>query len=362
MKAAVMWERNQPLAIEEVQIDAPGPGEVLVRTVASGVCHSDLHVVEGGLPLPPPTILGHEPAGVVEAVGPGVGELAPGDPVIGCLSAWCGACEWCLQGRPYLCPQTSLARDPAGPPRLSKDGNPIQQFANLSSFAERMLCPQRALVKIREDMPLDRAALIGCGVTTGLGAVLNTARIRAGSTAAVIGCGGVGLAALQGCRIGGAGRIVAVDTQAWKLDLARQLGATEVVNASQGDPTPEVLELTGGGADYTFECIGLEATLQQSLAMLRKGGTAVLVGVVPIGKMVPVHAADITLQEKTLMGSMMGSNRFRIDMPRYVDFYLDGRLKLDEMISARLPLEDVNRAFESMRAGEAARSVLVFGG
>jgi S-(hydroxymethyl)glutathione dehydrogenase/alcohol dehydrogenase len=237
---------------------------------------------------------------------------------------------------------------------------PILQFANLSSFAEMMLAPERSLVKIRDDMPLDRAALIGCGVTTGLGAALNTARIRAGSTAVVIGCGGVGLAALQGCRIGGAGRIVAVDTQAWKLELASKLGATDVVNASEGDPTWKVLELTGGGAHYTFECIGIEATVQQAVNMLRKGGVALLVGVVPIGKMVPLHAADITLQEKTVMGSMMGSNRFRIDMPRYVDFYLDGRLKLDEMISARLPLGEVNQAFDRMRAGEAARSVLVF--
>ncbi|HKJ23605.1 MAG TPA: Zn-dependent alcohol dehydrogenase [Myxococcota bacterium] len=360
MKAAVMRERNAPLVIEEVQIDDPGPHEVLVRTVASGVCHSDLHVIEGGLPVPPPTILGHEPAGIVEAVGSEVTDLAPGDHVIGCISAWCGKCEWCLQGRPYLCLQMDLGRPADGPPRLSQDGTPIPQFANLSSFAEMMLTPDRSLVKIRDDMPLDRAALIGCGVTTGLGAALNTARIRAGSTCVVIGCGGVGLAALQGCRIAGAGRIIAVDNQKWKLELAQKLGATDVVDASDGDPVMQVLTMTGGGAHYSFECIGLEPTVQQAVNMLRKGGTALLVGVVPIGKMVPLHAADITLQEKTVMGSMMGSNRFRLDMPRYVDFYLDGRLKLDEMISARLPLAEVNQAFDSMRAGEAARSVLVF--
>jgi S-(hydroxymethyl)glutathione dehydrogenase/alcohol dehydrogenase len=360
MKAAVLWERNQPLAIEDVRIDGPGPQEVLVRTAASGVCHSDLHVIEGGLPMPTPTVLGHEPAGIVLEVGREVVGLAPGDHVIGCISAWCGTCEWCLQGRPYLCLRMDLGRPFGGPPRLSKDGKPIHQFANLSSFAEHMLVPERSLVKIREDMPLDRAALIGCGVTTGLGAVLNTARLQAGSTAVVIGCGGVGLAAIQGCRIAGAGRIVAVDNQAWKLELARKLGASHAVDASRGDPTAEVRELTGGGAHYAFECIGLAATVQQAVNALRKGGTALLVGVVPIGQMVPLHAADITLQEKTVMGSMMGSNRFRTDMPRYVDFYLDGRLKLDEMISARLPLAQVNRAFEQMRAGEAARSVVVF--
>ena len=360
MKAAVLWERNQALAIEDVRIDGPGPQEVLVRTVASGVCHSDLHVIEGGLPMPVPTVLGHEPAGVVLEVGREVLGLAPGDHVIGCISAWCGSCEWCLEGRPYLCLRMDLGRPFGGPPRLSKDGKPIHQFANLSSFAERMLVPERSLVKIRDDMPLDRAALIGCGVTTGLGAVLNTARLQAGSTAVVIGCGGVGLAALQGCRIAGAGKVVAVDNQAWKLELARKLGATDVVDASRGDPTAEVRELTGGGAHYSFECIGLPATVQQAVNVLRKGGTALLVGVVPIGQLVPLHAADLTLQGKTVMGSMMGSNRFRIDMPRYVDFYLDGRLKLDEMISARLPLAQVNRAFEQMRAGEAARSVVVF--
>lgn len=360
MKAAVMWERNAPLAIEDVQIDQPAANEVRVRTAASGVCHSDLHVIEGGLPMPPPTILGHEPAGVIEAVGSDVQDLAPGDHVIGCLSAWCGSCEWCMEGRPYLCAQTGLARPEGAPPRLSKDGQAIPQFANLSSFAEEMLCPARSLVKIRPDMPLDRAALIGCGVTTGLGAALNTARIRAGSTCVIIGCGGVGLAALQGCRIAGAGRIIAVDTQAWKLELAQKLGATDVVNAAEGDPAMQVLGMTGGGAHYTFECIGLAPTVQQAVTMLRKGGTAVLVGVVPVGQMVELHQADLVLQEKTILGSMMGSNRFRVDMPRYVDFYLDGRLKLDEMISARLPLEDVNQAFDRMRAGEAARSVIVF--
>ena len=360
MKAAVMWEREAPLALEDVQIDKPGPGEVLVRTAASGVCHSDLHVIEGGLPVPPPTILGHEPAGVVEAVGEGVPGFAPGDHVIGCISAWCGVCEQCLKGRPYLCGAGIGARAPERGPRLSKDGKPILQFANLSSFAEQMLVPERSLVKIREEMPLDRAALIGCGVTTGLGAALNTARVEPGSSVAVIGCGGVGLAALQGSRIAGAGRIIAVDAQPWKLDLATKLGATDVVDASEGDPTLKVLELSGGGVEQSFECIGLESTVQQAVNMLKSGGTAVLVGVVPVGKLVPLHAADITLREKRVMGSMMGSNRFRIDMPKYVDLYLDGRLKLDEMISARLPLADVNQAFDEMRKGAAARSVLVF--
>jgi S-(hydroxymethyl)glutathione dehydrogenase/alcohol dehydrogenase len=355
-----MRANNAPLEIEEIQIDKPRADEVLLRTAASGICHSDLHVIEGGLPMPPPCILGHEPAGVVEAVGEDVTEFAVGDHVIGCLSAWCGVCEMCLRGKPYLCGAGVPNRPGDAPPRLTKDGAPLLQFAGLSSFAEYMLCNARSLVKIRDDMPLDRAALIGCGVTTGLGAALNTAHIEAGSTCAVIGCGGVGLSALQGCRIGGAGRIIAIDNQPWKLDLAQKLGATDVVDASQGDPVAQVKEISGGGVDYAFECIGLAPTVQQAVGMVQRGGTALLVGVVPLGKMVELHIAEITLQEKRVVGSMMGSNRFRLDMPRYVDFYLDGRLKLDEMISGRIPLEEVNDAFDGMRKGEIARQVITF--
>jgi S-(hydroxymethyl)glutathione dehydrogenase/alcohol dehydrogenase len=360
MKAAVMRAQKTPLEIEEVQIDKPRAGEVLVRTAASGICHSDLHVIEGGLPMPPPCILGHEPAGVVEQVGEGVTGFAPGDHVIGCISAWCGECEMCLRGKPHLCGGATLQRPSDSPPRLSRDGDVILQFANLSSFAEQMVTHERSLVKIRHDMPLDRAALIGCGVTTGVGAALNTAQVRPGSTCVVIGCGGVGLSALQGCRIAGAGRVVAVDNQAWKLDLASNLGATDTVDSSDGDPVGQVMELTGGGADYAFECIGLVPTVQQAVGMLKRSGTAVLVGIVPVGTMAELHIADITLQEKRVMGSMMGSNRFRLDMPRYIDFYLDGRLMLDEMISSRIGLEDVNDSLDKMRAGEIARSVITF--
>ncbi len=355
-----MRANHAPLEIEDVRIDAPGPGEVLVRTAASGICHSDLHVVEGGLPMPPPCILGHEPAGVVEEVGAGVSGFAPGDPVIGCISAWCGECEVCLRGKPHLCGGASLQRPEGSASRLSKDGAPVLQFANLSSFAEKMLTHERSLVKIRPDMPLDRAALIGCGVTTGIGAALNTARVAPGSTCAVIACGGVGLSALQGCRIAGASRIVAVDNQAWKLDLARKLGATDTVDSNDGDAVAQVMELTGGGVDYAFECLGSQPTVQQAVGMLKRAGTAVLVGIVPVGQMVELHAADITFQEKRVIGSLMGSNRFRLDMPRYVDFYLDGRLKLDEMISARIGLDGVNDAFDALRKGEAARQVIVF--
>jgi S-(hydroxymethyl)glutathione dehydrogenase/alcohol dehydrogenase len=361
MKAAVMREYNKPLEIEEVAIDDPGPGEVLLKTAASGICHSDLTVLEGGLPVPPPCVLGHEPAGVVEAVGDGVTDFVPGDHVIGCLTAWCGVCKFCTAGRPYLC-LTQFATRPEGTkPRLTQpSGDPMGQFANLSSFAENMLCPERSLVKIRDDMPLDRACLIGCGVTTGIGAALNTVNIPAGASVVIVGCGGVGLSALQGARIRGAGKIIAVDAQAWKFDLARKLGATDCVDASDGDPTAAVHELTGGGADFVFECIGLVPTVQQSVAMTGRGGTTVLVGVVPVQKVVEISAADIVLQEKKITGSYMGSNRFRFDMPKYIEFYLDGRLRLDEMISSRIPLDEVNDALDRMRTGEAARQVIVY--
>jgi len=360
MKAAVLRAYNTPLEIEEVQLGDLGPREVRVRTVATGVCHSDLHVVEGSLPAPPPTVLGHEPAGVVEEVGSDVSSVAVGDHVIGCLSAFCGSCDYCLTGRPNLCGGGATARRPEEPPRISKGGELIHQFAHLSAFAEEMLVHENALVSIRKDMPLEQAALIGCGVTTGLGAALKTAAIRPGESAAVIGCGGVGLAAVQGCRIGGASRIIAIDTVPWKLELAQKLGATDVIDASTDSALMKVLELSGGGVDYAFECIGNPATTTQSIGMVRKGGTAVMVGVVPLGQNVEIPGLDVVLQGKSIVGSMMGGNRFRLDMPRYVDFYLDGRLCLDEMISARLELDGVNDAFEKMKSGEVARSVIRF--
>ena len=295
MKAAVMRANNAPLEIEDVDIDSPGPGEVLVKTVASGICHSDLHVIEGGLPMPPPCVLGHEPAGIVEEIGEGVTDVVPGDHVIGCITSWCGVCKFCTGCRPYLCPTQYAGRPPEAKSRLSANGDPILQFANLSSFAEKMLVPQRSLVKIRDDMPLDRASLIGCGVTTGLGAALNTVSIPAGASVAIIGCGGGGLSALQGARITGAGKSIAVDAQPWKFDIATKLGATDCVDASTEDPVAAVQALTGGGADFVFECIGLVPTVQQAVAMTGRGGTTVLVGVVPVTEMVPISAADLTL-------------------------------------------------------------------
>jgi S-(hydroxymethyl)glutathione dehydrogenase/alcohol dehydrogenase len=359
MKAAVLRSIPSPLVIEEVQVDTPGPHEVLIRTAAAGVCHSDLHFVEGKYPYPTPAVLGHESAGVVEAVGDQVTYVQPGDHVITCLSVFCGECEDCLSGHLSLCQADSRSRPADGPQRLSQDGQPMAQFAHMSSFAEEMLIHEHGLVKIREDMPLDRAALIGCGVTTGLGAVFNTARVEPGTTVAVIGCGGIGLNCIQGAMIAGAGRVIAVDRVDTKLKLAEQFGATDVVDATYGDPVAQVQELTGGGVHYAFEAIGLKQTAEQAFQMLRRGGTATVIGMIPLGTSVEIHGWEL-LQEKRLQGSNMGSNRFRIDMPRYVDLYLQGRLKLDELVSARIRLEQVNEAFEAMKAGEVARSVIVF--
>src|SRR2546428_6098600 len=258
MKAAIFHGAHKPLTIENVEIDTPIGREVLVRTVASGVCHSDLHFVDGYYPFPTPAILGHEAAGIVEAVGPQVGEFKPGDHVIACLSVFCGACDYCLTGKTHLC-QTRPARKKEEPPKLTWNGQPVNQFANLSAYAEQMLVHENALVKIDDTMPFAQAALIGCGVTTGVGAVLNTARIEAGSTVAVFGAGGVGLAAIQGARIAGARTIIAVDTVESKFAKAKELGATHTVNAKADDPVKAIRTLTNGGGGYPVEANGLKS-------------------------------------------------------------------------------------------------------
>jgi len=361
MKAAVFHGPNMPLSIEEVELDKPQDREVLIKTVASGVCHSDLHFVDGLYPYPAPAVLGHEAAGIIEEVGKQVTYVKPGDHVICCLSVFCGNCEQCMSGHPNRCSnKAATQRNPADKPRISQKGKPINQFLDISSYCEKMLLHENAVVKIREDLPLDRAALIGCGVTTGVGAVLNTAKIEPGSTVAVFGAGGVGLAAIQGARIAGARKIIAVDKFEGKLAMAKRLGATDTVDASSSDAVEEIRKLTGGaGVDYSFEAIGLKSVAEQAFVALKPGGTATVIGMIPVGQKVEIDGY-MFLTERKLQGSNMGSNRFRIDMPRYIDFYLQGRLNLDDMISRRGKLEDVNDAFRAMKAGEVARTVLMF--
>ena len=360
MRAAVLESMPSELHIMDVQLDKPRAGEVLIRTAAAGLCHSDLHFMDALYPHPLPAVLGHESAGVVEAVGEGVTYVQPGDHVITCLSAYCGGCDYCLTGRLALCNNRAAIERPAGEAsRITCNGEHVHQFMRLSSFAEQLLIHEHAVVKIDKDMPLDRAALIGCGVTTGLGAVFRTAAIEAGSIVAVIGCGGIGLNCVQGARIAGAGRIIAIDLNPAKLEMAQDFGATDVIDGSKVDVVAAVKELTNGGVEYSFEAIGNKTAAEQSFSMLRAGGTATVIGMIPMGTKIELHGVEL-LAEKKIQGSNMGSNRFRVDMPRYIDLYMQGRLKLDELVSARIGLDDINSGFAAMKAGSVARSVIIF--
>ena len=360
MKAAVLREINKHLEVEEVSIDNPGPNEVLVRTRATGVCHSDLHFVEGKYRIRMPAVLGHEAAGTVESVGNLVTYVQPGDSVILCLSVFCGHCEYCLRGQPHLCTRTDVVRGPDEPPRLSQHGEAITQFAQLGTYAESMLVHEHSLVKVDNDVPFDRLALIGCGATTGLGAAMNTAKVEPGSTVAVVGWGGVGLNCIQGAVLAGALRIIAIDTVESKLSLATQFGATEVVDASTGDVVQKVIDMTDGGVDYSFEAIGLKETAEQCYEMLRPAGTATIIGMIPEGTKIEIDAGSFLRRERKIQGSSMGSNRFRTDMPKYIEFYKQGRLKLDELVSQHLKLDQLNQAFADMKSGNVARSVITF--
>lgn len=361
MKAAVLYEANTPLVIEDVRTKKPGPREVLVRTAYAGLCHSDLHFIEGLYPHPLPVVLGHESAGIVEAVGSEVTYLAPGDHVISCLSVFCGTCETCNSGRPAICKNTDVKMLPGQARRLEWDrSDQLHSFLNLSSYAEQMLVHENALVKIRKDMPLDLAALIGCAVITGYGAAVNTAKVAPGETVAIIGCGGVGMAAVNGAYIAGAGRVIAVDTNPAKLQLATKLGATDLVNPKDGDPVERIRELTGGGVHHAIECLGLKETCEQAFQMLDVGGVATIVGMVPFGQKIELHGFDF-IRERKIQGSSMGSNRFRIDMPRLIELYMQGRLHLDDWISDRIKLEQINDGFTAMKEGRVVRSVIDFG-
>ena len=362
IKAAVFRRAHEPLAIESVDIDKPWGREVLVRTSATGVCHSDLHVVEGEsrYSADKPIVLGHEGAGVVEAVGDEVTTVKPGDHVVACLSGFCGTCAQCLAGHPNLCVGGVVARGASAPARLSQKGQGFWAFANIGSYAERMLLHENSVVKIDDDLPLDRAALVGCGVLTGVGAALRTSGLEAGQSVAVFGCGGVGLAIVQGARIGGARQIIAVDIHESKLDTARRLGATHAVNSAKDNPVEAIRALTGGaGVDHSFEAVGNSKLVRQAIESLAIRGTATIVGVLPPDAMIEFPWLAIR-PECRVQTSRMGSNRFRIDIPRYLDFYRQGRLMLDEMVSRRGTLDDINDAFRAMKAGEVARTVLTF--
>ncbi len=363
-RAVVCREWNKPVVVEQVQVESPRRGEVMVQIKACGVCHSDYSATNGTIPMPPPVVLGHEAAGVICEVGEGVMDFAVGDHVVVSWVAICGRCRYCVMGRPALCDaaQKAAMTLPDGTRRLKdKDGKELNHFAGVAVMAEYATMPRENVIKIDADVPLDKAALVGCAVMTGVGAAINTAKIEPGSQVAIFGAGGIGLNAIQGAALAGASKIIAIDMADKKLGMAQQFGATHVVNPSTGgDPVQRIMELTGGGADYAFECIGLATTIAQTYNCVRKGGTAVVVGVSKMSDVVQLGAFMMPFQEKVLMGSMYGSARPSIDFPRLLSLYKEHRLKLDELVTATYRIEDVNRAFDDMNQGVNARGVIVF--
>lgn len=366
MRAAVLYKANSEVVVEDVDLQRPKQGEVLVRIAAAGVCHSDLHVLHGDLPAPLPVVMGHEGAGVVQEVGPGVTAVEPGDHVILIWRPACGTCYFCQKGRPALCDLGTQMRWSGtladGTSRLSVRGRELRHFGCVSTFAEYSVVPQQGVVPIRKDVPLDVAAVVGCAVMTGVGAAINAAKVEPGASVLVIGCGGVGLNVVQGATLAGAEKVIAVDVVPGKLELARTFGATHTLNAREAVSIPEaVRELTEGrGADYAFEVIGNLRTQLTCLESVRRGGEAMLVGVAPINAELAISPAKLVLEEKRLTSTMYGSCRPHLDAPRLLNLYVAGKLKLDELISRRIDLGDVNEAFDLLEQGEVARQVIAF--
>jgi S-(hydroxymethyl)glutathione dehydrogenase/alcohol dehydrogenase len=364
MKAPVLTAYDTPLETrDDIEVAPPGPGEVKIKVVASGVCHSDLSVLNGTIPLPTPIVLGHEGAGIVEEVGEGVTTVAAGDHVVLSFVPACGECYQCKHHQAYL-GEKSAAQAAAGlldgTTRLTSAGAPLHQMACLGTFGPHAIVPEISTVKIPDDVPLDVAALIGCGVLTGVGAALNTANLVPGDTVAVIGCGGVGLNVIQGAKIAGATTIIAIDMLDSKLEMAKEFGATHTVNASEGDPVAAAMAINGRGADVAFEVIGLGATMEQAINTARPGGEVILVGVPRMDVFLTLNAAFTWLYlAKTIKGCWYGSSNVYEDVPKLLELWRDGELKLKELISKEIDNEHVNEAFEDMKAGTVARSVIV---
>lgn len=357
MRAAVFVGPNQPLSIENVKPAEPGPNDVVVEIGASGVCHSDLSVINGYLPLPPGVILGHEGTGRVVEVGREVSKVKKGDRVVASFVPACGTCWFCLQDRSNLC---ELEAQTMMVPRGTRtDGSPYLGFTGLGTFAEAITANESSVVRIHGDVPDAELALIGCGVTTGVGAALNTAKVEPGSTVAVVGCGGVGQSVIQGAKIAGAARIIAVDMVPMKRAQACKFGATDEVDPGKGDPVAQVKEITGGrGADYAFEVVGLPETIVQSYNMARNGGTVCIVGMSRMDAMVTLPAFQLFYEEKRILGSKYGSAQVRRDFQRFIDLIQTGRLDTSAMVSRRIKLDEVNEAFRAMKDGEVIRSVI----
>ena len=372
IKAAVLnamgaehpYAQSKPLSIEEIELVPPGPGEVLVHIEAAGLCHSDLSVINGDRPRPLPMALGHEAAGVVEEVGEGVTDLKRGDHVVLVFVPSCGHCPPCAEGRPALCEPGAAANGAGtllgGGRRLSRNGQPIHHHLGCSAFAEYATVSRRSAIKIDPELPLDEAALFGCAVLTGVGAVVNTAHVRMGDSVAVIGLGGVGLASLLGARASGARHIVAVDLADAKLELAKSLGATHVFNAGSPDCLEQIRQVTAGGVDYAFELAGSVRALDLAYRITRRGGTTVTAGLPPPTATFPLPAVNLVAEERTIKGSYIGTCVPSRDLPRYIDLYRQGRLPVDRLMSGRLTLEEINLGFDLLHEGKAVRQVVVF--
>jgi len=360
VKAAVLNKTAGSFEIENIEIDEPQGREVLIDVKASGLCHSDLHMAETDYGLPLPVVFGHEVAGVVTRIGPDVTEFAVGDHVVGSLVQYCGHCAACLAGRTYQClhPEATL-RAESDSPRLSRDGAAVTQAFGTGGFAEVALVHENQLVKVPEALPFPQASILGCGCITGAGAAINTADVKAGDTVAVIGIGGVGLNVITGAKLAGAGRIIAIDMQPAKEALARKFGATDFIDAGAGDAVAKVHELTGIGVDHAFEVIGLKATSEQAIKMARKGGGAFLIGVHKPDSPIAVDALiDLVTNQVTVKGVYMGSSNIRHDIPLYADLYLQGRFNLDDLISKEINISEINDAYEELKHGAIARSVI----
>ncbi len=364
--AAVLYESGKPLVIEEVEVLPPQAGEVTVRMKAAGVCHSDLHVMKGDLPMPTPIILGHEGSGIIEAVGQGVTDLKIGDPVIPIWRASCGQCTYCQTGRPALCDMGTQMRFtglmPDGETRFRNTrGDSIRHYAGVSTFASLSTMPAACVVKIPPTVSFEHAALIGCGVITGVGAVTHAAKVPPGSTVAVFGCGGIGLNVIQGARLVSASRIIAIDTHGSKAAHALKQGATDFIDASQSDPVQAVRDLTGGaGVDFSFEAIGNASVIEQAFDATKKGGTCVVAGITRGDARAAINTNQLVYAEKTLKGTLYGSTRPRIDLLNLIDLQASGHLRLDALLTRTYPLSEINEAYDGLQRGEVARSLIVF--
>jgi alcohol dehydrogenase len=372
IKAAVLnkmgleapYAKSKPLAIEQVELDPPGYGEVLVKIGAAGLCHSDLSVIEGNRPRPMPMALGHEAAGVVEKVGPGVDDLKAGDHVVMVFVPSCGHCLPCAEGRPALCEPGAAANGAgtllSGERRLHRNGSDVHHHLGVSAFAEYATVSRRSLVKIDKELPLEEAALFGCAVLTGVGAVINTARVAAGSSVAVVGLGGVGLSSLLGAIAAGARRVVAVDLSDDKLGLARQLGATDTFNPKSPDAIDSIKSATAGGVEFAFEMAGSVRAMDLAYKITRRGGTTVTAGLPPPDQNFALPQVNLVAEERTVKGSYIGTCVPGRDLPRYIELYRRGRLPVDRLMSGRLKLDDINVGFDRLREGQAVRQVVVF--